>query len=68
MARPPAAHLLARLESEFREMPGLQLTATQAARLFSLDTPDCERMLRALVSVGVLVRRPDGRYTRVSES
>ena len=46
--------LCLRIESEFREMPGLTLTLPEAARLFSLDAPLCERVLRALVHAGHL--------------
>jgi len=35
-------------------MPGLTLTLSQAARLFSLDLADCERVLQALVRDGHL--------------
>lgn len=68
MATAPDRRVLARLASEFLEMPGLQLTTAQAARLFSLDVRDCEQLLTALVSDSVLIRRPDGRYTRESSS
>lgn len=53
------AELCARIEAEFREMPGLTLTLPQAARLFSLDPDRCERVLDALVHTGLL--RTDGR-------
>lgn len=43
-----------RVASEFREMPGLRITAAQAARLFSLDAGQCRRVLDALVNQGVL--------------
>jgi hypothetical protein len=46
--------LLRRIEAEFREMPGLTLTLPQAARLFSLNSLDCERVLQALVRAGQL--------------
>lgn len=47
-----------RVSAEFREMPGLMLTLPQAARLFSIDLPQCERVLSALVARGEL--RTDG--------
>ena len=53
----PDRHLHARVIGEFREMPGLTLTLAQAARLFSLERDRCERVLKALVQHGVLVRR-----------
>ena len=53
--RPPVERdLCARVWAEFREMPGLNLTLAQAARLFSLDRARCERVLDALVVSGVL--------------
>ena len=48
-----------RVAAEFREMPGLRLTLPQAARLFSIDSSCCERVLGALVDRGVLAS--DGR-------
>ena len=48
-----------RVQAEFREMPGLRLTIPEAARLFNLEPARCERLLRALVSVGILAT--DGR-------
>ena len=51
----PVEHdLCARVWAEFREMPGLNLTLPQAARLFSLDRAHCARVLDALVVSGVL--------------
>ena len=53
--KPPVDHYLcARVWAEFREMPGLNLTLAQAARLFSLDHARCARALDALVASGVL--------------
>lgn len=46
--------LCTRIQSEFREMPGLRLTLPQAARLFSIDPERCERVLSALVKAGHL--------------
>ena len=55
--------LYARLEAEYREMPGLTLTLPQAARLFNLEPACCERVLDALVHAGLLVRYA-GMYAR----
>ena len=44
-----------RVSAEFREMPGLLLTLSQAARLFSIDAARCEHVLHTLVDHGVLV-------------
>ena len=37
-----------RLTAEFREMPGLRLTAEQAARLIGVDVPTAAELLTAL--------------------
>jgi hypothetical protein len=52
----PDAELLIRIAAEFREMPGLRVTLPQAARLFGLESPECERLLELLVSNGMLAR------------
>jgi hypothetical protein len=46
--------LCLRVWSEYREMPGLNLTLPQAARLFSLDHARCARVLFTLVKRGML--------------
>ena len=51
-----------RILAEYREMPGLRLTLREAARLFALDTVDCQAILDALVAAGSLRRRPKGEY------
>lgn len=43
-----------RVAAEFREMPGLRITAAQASRLFSLEAVLCRGVLETLVSQGVL--------------
>ncbi len=58
--------LSARLLAEFREMPGLRITAAQAARLFSVSALQCERLLAALVDAGAL--RTDGRLFTVTNA
>ena len=51
------------VRAEFREMPGLKLTAAQAARLFSLDRANCDRVMGGLVDDGVLALER-GTYVR----
>ena len=51
-----------RIDSEYREMPGLRLTLAQAARLWGLPPPQCLALLGALVERGRLVETPDGLY------
>ena len=58
--------LFARVQGEFMEMPGLQLTPAQAARLWALDRPTSERILDGLASSGFLARTSEGAYLRAS--
>jgi hypothetical protein len=57
-----AATILQRIRAEFREMPGLKLTAAQATRLWHLDPNHSEALLNTLVIDGVLRKRADGAY------
>jgi hypothetical protein len=54
--------LIDRVRGEFGEMPGLSPTLNQAARLFALPQPDCDRILAVLIKEGFLRHGPDGRY------
>ena len=56
--------LVARIRSEYREMPGLRLTVEQAARLWQLDRRDCAAMLELLVQQRLLARTTDGAFVR----
>jgi hypothetical protein len=56
-----------RIRGEFREMPGLTLTAAQACRLWSLDMPTCTEALAHLIDAGFLCWRADGTFGRTSE-
>ena len=54
-SKSPVEHdLCAQVWAAFREMPGLNLTLPQAARLFGLDHARCAGVLDALVLSGVL--------------
>jgi hypothetical protein len=53
---------LLRIRAEFKEMPGLKLTAAQATRLWQLEPNRSEELLNALVADGLLKRRADGAY------
>jgi hypothetical protein len=64
VASPVDADLL-RLRTEFFAMPGLCLTARQAARLLSVREPTARALLDALVDEGLLVRNGGGLYRRV---
>ena len=54
---------LARIQAEYREMPGLRLTCEQVSRLCGVELTACEHLLEALVSTHYLERAPDGRYS-----
>jgi hypothetical protein len=58
------AMALRRAQSEFLEMPGLQLTEAQAARLWSFDSALCSAVLSALVESRFLVRTRNAVFTR----
>ena len=57
-------HMLNRVRGEFLEMPGLQLRVEQAQRLWGLDRPTCEELLKSLVDAKFLSRRSGGVYCR----
>lgn len=60
------AALLQRARAEYLEMPGLQLTAAQAARLWALDAALCDDLLASLVEARFLVRNKRSHFARVS--
>ena len=62
------APLLHRVRSEFLEMPGLRLTPSQAARLWSLDQGTSVRILDGLTATGFLSRNRNGAYLLASEA
>jgi hypothetical protein len=49
-----ASLLFERIRGEFNEMPGLQLTIAQAARLWGMDQAACRRVIDALVESAFL--------------
>jgi hypothetical protein len=55
---------LQRAQAEFIEMPGLQLTEAQAARLWSFDSALCTAVLTALVESRFLVRTRNASFLR----
>ena len=63
----PAPALLERIQSEYREMPGLILTEAQAKRLWALDAHTCRAVLGALLERQFLRRTAAGTYLRTSE-
>ena len=56
--------LLRRVEGEYREMPGLSVTAPQAERLWGLDSTTCSLVLMTLIQRGILLRTARGTYVR----
>ena len=52
------------IRGEYLEMPDLQLTQSEAGRLWGLDDGGCALILNMLVSERFLRLTPDGRYTR----
>lgn len=59
---------LARIQSEYREMPGLKLTAAQASRFWHLNPDESRVLLDLLVEGRVLLRTPDGHYVLLAGS
>lgn len=47
-------HLINRIRAEFVEMPGLELSLPQAARLWNLGVEDCRQILDVLEGAGFL--------------
>jgi hypothetical protein len=58
--------LVHRVRSEFIEMPGLQLTLPQAARLWGLDREASRLIIDALVKGAFLQWTPQGTVMRAS--
>jgi len=58
------AAALRRAQAEFLEMPGLQLTEAQAARLWSFDSALCSAVLTALVESRFLIRSRNASFSR----
>ena len=59
---------LTRIHSEYREMPGLKLTAAQASRFWNLGPEESRVALERLVEARVLGRTRDGHYVLLSDS
>jgi len=56
--------LIDRVRGEFLEMPGLQLTVTEAARLWGLDKAACQRVIEVLVAASFLRWTRTGKIAR----
>lgn len=59
---PPFESLVARIRGEYREMPGLRLTFSQACRLWQMDGLTCESVLEQLVGEAFLYEAANGTY------
>ena len=57
-----------RIEAEYHEMPGLQLTESQMRRLWGLDGATCAAIISTLVSAGVLWETSKHAYALVATS
>jgi predicted ArsR family transcriptional regulator len=56
--------LIDRVRGEFNEMPGLQLTVPQAARLLGIPPEACRKVIDQLVAAEFLRRTPTGTIVR----
>jgi hypothetical protein len=57
-------HLLRRVRSEFREMPGMRLTIDQAMRFWTVDRTTCTSVFGSLVEGRFLELDATGRYRK----
>jgi hypothetical protein len=53
-----------RIRAEYLEMPGMNLTSDQVARLCGMDRSACQTVLDALVEAKFLTLTTDGTYVR----
>ena len=51
-----------RVEAEYRELPGLNLTRAQMRRLWGLGPEACDTIIDSLVAAQVLRQAADGSY------
>ena len=58
--------LIARIQGEYTEMPGLRLNLAQACRLWQVDVATCRTLLEELVREKVLYRTHEGFYVASS--
>ena len=62
LSRTPTATLVNRIKAEYLELPGLQLTAWQAQRLWGVDQIQCDAILEVLVETAFLRKTKSGAY------
>lgn len=58
--------VLNRIRAEYREMPGLNLTARQVQRLCDVDESMCRTVLDSLVALKILSQTTAGTYVASS--
>jgi hypothetical protein len=58
--------LAQRVRSEYKEMPGLNVTRDQARCLWALEPETCDRLLAHLVRTGFLIRTLQNTYVRAT--
>jgi len=63
----PLEELLQRVRAEYRDMPSLRLTPSQAQRLFGLEPSTCVAILEALLTEHFLFRTSDGLFQRSAQ-
>jgi hypothetical protein len=56
--------IVRRIQCEFVEMPGLQLTPAQATRLWGLEREACQAVINALIASAFLRWTPTGAVIR----
>jgi len=61
------SRLVERVRGEFMEMPDMQLTMQQAARLWGLDMPACRHVVDVLVDSAFLRWTEGGKITRATK-
>ena len=60
----PLHDIVRRIESEYREMPGMCVTAAQAQRLWGIDATTCSYVLATLVERRILRRTARGTFVK----
>ena len=66
--QPVLSEWLTRIEAEYREMPGLQLTEWQMRRLWGLDAATCAVIIATLVGSGILCETRTHAYALAATS
>jgi hypothetical protein len=60
--------VLALVQAEYREMPGLMLTKPQMQRLWGFGSEACDRLIDVLIGAQVLRRTANGAYVAFGAS